>query len=631
MSFVSNHPRVREVINQVVNDPQYKAVSSIPLFSLHQIGLTLFAYTLVLSGMYLAYQGFSLWLVYPMMIFGFYTSFTPLHDATHRSVSSNKHLNDFIGTLSGNLLFPFNNTTMFRYVHLAHHRYVGDQDLDPDEPMVRIPTKYFPFGYWVCFVYDYFVVYWLFTKVWNRTPNRTKAIVAGTVAANLMFSILMFASSYWYEFLIWFFIPNRLAVAYTSFTFSHLPHPDGVHIHEHPFQSTFTMTGNKVILESFWGQKDHSMHHFLPHIPWYKYNKVWDLANGVFLKQNIPQRAVYSAPLPDFKEKMLYSGIVDDGKRMLDAKLTSVKDVAQNIKSFIFEPLDGQSFPAFTAGSHINVTLPSGKIRSYSLVNPTYENNKYQIAVKKEENGRGGSKEMHEKIAVGDHVKISNPKNNFVLYENVKKYMLISGGIGITPLLSMAHRLIETAKHFEFHICAKKEEDIPFKFELENWTFAPNISIHLDENGSSSIDLSKVLAAPDKDTLVYVCGSSGFNQWVRQTATEKGWEKDQIKEELFSLGTSTFDKPKAFELVLSKSGKTITVDEKSTIIDALLMNNIEVEYSCLQGTCGTCVCDVVKGEVDHKDTVLSEEEKLVGNKICLCVSRAKGNQMVIDM
>jgi len=170
MSTATNNLKLREVINQVVNDPQYKSVSAVPLISIPQIGLLLFTITLIFGGIYLASIGVTLWLVYPILIFGFYTSFTTLHDATHRALSSNKYLNDILGTIAGNLQFPFITTAVYRYIHLAHHRYVGDKDLDPDEAMVGIPTKYFPIGYLAVFIYDFFAFSWLLTKVWDRTP-----------------------------------------------------------------------------------------------------------------------------------------------------------------------------------------------------------------------------------------------------------------------------------------------------------------------------------------------------------------------------------------------------------------------------------------------------------------------------
>lgn len=631
MSIITNNLKVREVINQVINDPQYKAVSKVPLISIHQIGLLFLSFLLVLGGIYLAFIGISLWIVYPLQVFGFYTSFTILHDATHRAVSSNKILNDILGTLAGNLLFPFISTALYRYFHLTHHRYVGDKELDPDETMVGIPTKYFPLGYLACFLQEYFVFYWFFTKTWSRTPSNLKIIGIATFIANTIFSIAIFISPIGWEYFLWFFLPSRIGIGITAYLFAHLPHPEGVHWNNHPFQATYKLTGNKFLLSGLWGQENHAMHHFLPHVPWYKYHKTLDLANGIFQKQNIPKRKVFSYPDPDFKKKILKSGVIDDGRKLLNAKVTSICEVADGIKSFTFEPLNGSKFPAFTAGAHINVQLPSSQIRSYSLVNPSYEKNKYQIAVKLEENGKGGSKEMHEAITEGSELLISTPKNNFVLYENVQKYILISGGIGITPLISMAHKLVELDKHFEFHICARAEAYIPFRYELQNWTFAPNTEIHLDKNGKSSIELSNVLAKPDKNTLIYVCGPSGFNNWVKTVGKEKGWEKDQIKEELFAADPLTLIPPKPFEVILNKSGKSFMVAKEQSIIDALLLNNVKVDYTCLQGTCGTCITNVTEGEIDHRDAVLTEEEKMACDKICLCVSRAKHDKIVLDL
>ena len=631
MSITSNNLVVREVINQVVNDPNYRKVSSVPVFSLPQIGLILFSYACVFGSLYfILTSGLSLWIAYPIMIFGFYTAFTPLHDATHRAVSSNKFVNDLLGTISGNLLFPLSNSVGYRYLHLAHHRYVGDKDLDPDEAMVGIPTKYYPFGYLVLFFTDLLWVDWLVFKAWKRTPIKTRINILSMIFGNVLFHVAWFVSPFWYEYLIWFYIPNRLAIGYTAWAFAHTPHPEGMHWHDFPFQSTYTLESNKLYLKSYWGQQHHAMHHFLPHIPWFKYHKAWDLANGVFRTKHIPVRNIFSKPDFTFKERMEKNGILEE-ITSLQVQVTFVEDVASGIKTFVFEPREGETFPDFSAGSHIQVHLPSGKKRMYSLVNPPFEKDRYQIAVKCEPNGKGGSKEMHEVVKVGDRLTISPPRNNFLLYENVQKYILISGGIGITPLLSMAHRLTEIDKHFELHICARKQEEVPFQFELTNWTFAPMVELHLNKNGKTSMDIGKVLATPSPDTLVYVCGPAGFNQWVKDTALDIGWDKEQIKQEVFVMEEQGLAEPTSFEVILQKSGKTLTVKKDETIIDALLYNNIKVDYSCLQGTCGTCITKVLEGKIDHRDAVLSEEEKLEGQKMCLCVSRAKEGKLVIDL
>ncbi|NNL16976.1 MAG: hypothetical protein HKO81_10090 [Flavobacteriaceae bacterium] len=155
MSITINTPKIREVINQVVNDPDYKQVSKVPLFSLHQIGLIILAYTGFIGGIYLhlTFQT-SLWIVYPIMILSSYMAFTPLHDATHRAVSSNKVLNDLLGTISGFILMPFITTPTYRFLHMSHHRYVGDDELDPDSILVAFPTRYFPIGFLILPFFD---------------------------------------------------------------------------------------------------------------------------------------------------------------------------------------------------------------------------------------------------------------------------------------------------------------------------------------------------------------------------------------------------------------------------------------------------------------------------------------------
>lgn len=629
MNSSPNHLELRAAINQVVNDPQYKEVASIPLFSIHQIGLIVFAYTCVFGSifMHLSYD-VPLWMIYPIMIFGFYTAFTPLHDASHKALSSNSFLNDLLGTIAAFLLTPGNNAIGYRYIHMTHHRYVGNKDLDPDELLVHLPTHYFPFGYLVLLVPDILLGYWLFFKIWKRTPTRIKLNILGILVISAAFNIYWLTSPYWYEFLILFFIPNRLGLAYIAYFFSTIQHGDGEIWENHPFQATFKIKGNFFFLKSLLGQANHHFHHFMPHIPWFKYKAVLELANGVFKKQAIPEKSAFEVLDKHFLDKVIEKSAKE--KKTIPIKITAIKDTTKDIKHFSFQAFDGEILPEFTAGSHIIITLPSGKTRAYSLVNPPFDRNQYQIAVKLEPNGKGGSKEMHE-LSVGDTLTISHPKNNFVLYEQVQKYILIAGGIGITPLLSMAHRLTELEKHFELHICAKAMENIPFQYELKHWSFAPNVDIHLNKNGKNSINLSRVLATPDKESLVYVCGPSGFNNWVKDSALELGWQPEQIKQELFSLNPNEFAPTKAFELVLNKWEKTITVEKDLTIIDALLMNNIKVDYTCLQGTCGTCIAHVVEGEVDHRDSVLSETEKMAGEKMCLCVSRAKLDRLVIDI
>lgn len=629
MSITINTPKIREVINQVVNDPDYKKVSEVPLLSMYQIGLIILAYVGFIGGILMhLYWDLTLWVVYPLMGISAYLAFTPLHDATHRAVSSNKLVNDILGSVSAFLLFPFLTTPAYRFLHMSHHRYVGDDEMDPDSILVSIPTRYYPFGFLILPIFDVAWIYWAFTTARYRLP---KPIFRWFVFSSLGFLSFYFAGFYFFgwEFLLLYVIPSRIGLAYTAYTFGTIQHPDGVKWNELPFQSTYLIKGREtsIMVKSLLGQGFHSMHHFLPHVPWYKYHKVWELGNGIFAKQPIPERPLFAPLDKHAKDNFLAASQLE--VTSLSVRVSRIEEVARNIRTFVFESATGEQLPEWTAGSHIDITLPSGAIRSYSLLNPPYERFHYQVAVKKEENGKGGSKELHETVKAGDILEISVPKNNFVLYEKQKRFILISGGIGITPLISMAHRLEDLEKHFEFHICAKEEADIPFTYQLNNWPWAPMVEVHLDKQGASSIDLSTVLASPDPDTLVYLCGPAGFMSWISTTAQEMGWQKDQIKTELFSADLSQMTPPKAFTVELQKSGKTIEVPAHMSIIDAVEMHDVSVDYSCLQGTCGTCVCPVVDGEVDHRDAILNEDEK--ADHICLCVSRAKHDRLTLDL
>jgi len=628
MSITANNIKIREVINQVVNDPEYKKVSSVPVWSIHQISIISLAYLVPVS-LVLAhiYWGLPLIVAYPIMAIFIYAAFTPLHDCTHRAISSNNTINDILGTLSGQVLFPFVTAPAYRYLHLAHHRYVGDKDLDPDEKMVSIPTHYFPFGYLMLFIPEAYWAYWIYKNI-SRIPSNIMVHILITFGLNPLFHVIMFLSPIGYEYLLYFFIPSRLGLWIVAFAFAHSPHPEGIKWNNYPFLTTFKLKSNRLILDALLGQEHHAMHHFLPHVPWYKYFKVWDLANGVFRKQFIPEKNLFSRPDKHFTETYK-AQLIQEEKQTLLARISHIEQVARDVKSFTFEPVDSETFPAFEAGAHIDLHLKSGKVRSYSLVNAPFEKNRYQIAVKKEENGRGGSQEVHETLIEGDQITLSFPKNNFLLYENAERYILISGGIGITPLISMSHRLTELEKHFEFHICVRSMDQIPFQYALENWSFAPNIEYCL--NSRYSLNLSKILGKVDSKTLIYVCGPSGFNQWIKETAQSMGWDKNLIKSEAFHADNNQVKPNKAFNLHLFKSKKTIVVPEDLSIIDSLHFNNITVPYSCLQGTCGTCITDIKGGEIEHRDACLSEDEKIENKKICLCVSRAKGKSLTLNL
>ena len=620
---VTANPAVREVLNQVVNDPAYRDVAKVPLLSAPQ--LVLAALALGIFGLscfgYLA-GWLPLAAAIPLNVLAVYISFTPTHDASHRAVSSNPLLNDFLGTLTGQILLPGINMPIFRAIHLDHHRYAGDEVLDPDIRFVELPKRV---GLPYLMFADLNWLHWYYTNARKRWPASVQKYVLLLLVAFVGLHVAGLASPYWKEFLLLYVIPQRLGLGIVAWCFAHIQHPEGLSWENEPFQCTVFIPGNWLKRAVMFGQADHAMHHMLPHIPWHKYHRVWDLANGVLREQNIPSRGwfetAHDIKLPDPQEVTIRN-----------AAVTEARDIATGVRTYVFEPLTGDHFPSVTAGSHITLHLPSGLARQYSLLNDPAEQDRYQIAVKCEENGRGGSKEVHAELREGGSARIGNPHNNFVLYENAERFVLIAGGIGITPLLAMARRLHRMGRPFELHVCAQSKEKVPFGEELELLPFASSIQVHVDrQDGASSMDLERVLRWPHAGAMIYVCGPAGFMGWVTQNAARMGWPETQIRTESFNAPIGQDIENHPFTLKLEKTGREIEVPADRSVIDTLHHNGIEVDYACLQGTCGTCVTKVIDGEVDHRDAYLSDARKCENNEMCLCVSRAKGDRLVLDL
>lgn len=626
---ITQNAAVREVLLQVTRDPDYADVSKVGLFSPVQMAMVALAFSLFAAGVYGYAAGyFPLFVAISINILAVYISFTPLHDASHRALSSNKVLNDLLGTLSGQLIFPGINMPVFRAIHMDHHRYVGDRERDPDFGLVEVPK-------WIGLPYLAFVdihwLHWYLTKARTRWPDSIRPYVFLLIASFLLVHLVGFLSPYAFEFLMLYVVPQRLGLWMIAYAFAHIQHPEDRTWEEQPFQSTVKITGHRLKRMLLLGQADHAMHHFLPHVPWFKYARVWRLANGVLSDKGVPERGIFTKP------DMCSEPAPDPGFRTVT--VTQAVNVARDVRTFVLAPRRGQDLPRFEAGAHIALRLPSGRVRQYSLLNAPDSTNRYQIAVKREADGRGGSKEVHERLTPGTEVEISAPHNNFVLYENAARYILIAGGIGLTPLLSMAQRLRTLGKPFELHVCARTPEDVPFGEMLNAparadtpWAVGPKAQVHIDAApGQSSIDLEPILAGPGEDTLLYVCGPGGFMDWVTSTARALGWPDAHVQTESFAAPIQPAEDDHAFTLHLERSGRTIEVGADTNVIDALRHAGITPNYACMQGTCGTCVTRVVSGAVDHRDAFLSESEKASQTAMCVCVSRAKGDTLTIDL
>lgn len=294
--------------------------------------------------------------------------------------------------------------------------------------------------------------------------------------------------------------------------------------------------------------------------------------------------------------------------------------------------VDGKALPAFSAGSHVDVQLPGGITRQYSLCNDPKETHRYLIGVLRDPASRGGSQAVHDSVKEGDVLQISAPKNHFGLAHDAKHSLLLAGGIGVTPILCMAERLAITGAAFRMHYATRAPERTAFRSRIAASGFAERVQFHHDNgDAAQKLDLQAVLAAPAAGTHLYVCGPRGFMDAVLATARAQGWPEEQLHYEFFGAEVAKSDSDARFEIKLASSGRIIMVSKDKTVTQALAEAGVEIMMSCEQGVCGTCLTRVLEGVPDHKDSYLTPEEQAANDQFLPCCSRAKTPQLVLDL
>lgn len=304
---------------------------------------------------------------------------------------------------------------------------------------------------------------------------------------------------------------------------------------------------------------------------------------------------------------------------------------AQDIASFELVKPDGSALPGFSAGSHIDVQVPGGLTRQYSLCNDAAEQHRYRIAVLRDAGSRGGSRNMHDAVNEGDTLLISEPRNHFPLV-HAQRTLLLAGGIGVTPLLCMAQRLARIGAEFEMHYCTRSPSRTAFRDEIAASDWAARVQFHFDDGAEAQkLQLEALLARPDAGTHVYVCGPTGFIDWVVKTSERLGWGKDQVHLEYFGAAAQDTAGDRAFQVKIASSGATYEVAADETVVQALQKHGIEILTSCEQGVCGTCITRVLQGECDHRDLYFTDDEKARNDQFTPCCSRAKTEVLVLDL
>ncbi|MEO8778638.1 MAG: PDR/VanB family oxidoreductase [Rhodanobacter sp.] len=303
-----------------------------------------------------------------------------------------------------------------------------------------------------------------------------------------------------------------------------------------------------------------------------------------------------------------------------------------DISTFELVEADGNTLPDFTAGSHIDVHLPSGLTRQYSLCNSATERHRYLIGVLRDPASRGGSTAMHEVVQPGQLLKISAPKNHFPLIEDATRSLLLAGGIGVTPILCMAERLAQIGADFVMHYCARSRDRMAFHQHISRTEFSSNVHFHFDdEEPDQKLDLAVLLNAPQDGLHLYVCGPRGFMDAVLETARAHGWPERQLHYEFFSADVGTSGDNACFEVRLASSGQVVMVPKGKTVVQALAQAGVEILTSCEQGVCGTCLTRVLEGVPDHRDLYLTPEEQAANDQFTPCCSRSKSPVLTLDL
>ena len=316
---------------------------------------------------------------------------------------------------------------------------------------------------------------------------------------------------------------------------------------------------------------------------------------------------------------------------MIEVVVSSRNNEALDICSYELTCAQGGALPEFSAGAHIDVHLPGGLIRQYSLCNHPQERHRYVIGVLRDAASRGGSQSLHEQINSGDRLMISEPRNLFPLVAEGRRSLLFAGGIGITPILCMAEQLAHSGADFELHYCARSSERAAFVERLKGASFADRVHLHFDEQVDSRLDAARVLANPQPDVHLYVCGPSGFMQHVLDSAKAQGWSDGQLHREYFAAAPVDTAGDGTFQVKLGSSGQVFDIPADKTVVQVLESHGVEIAISCEQGVCGTCLTRVLEGVPDHRDLFLTEDEQAANDQFTPCCSRAKSALLVLDL
>ncbi|MDQ0092919.1 MULTISPECIES: PDR/VanB family oxidoreductase [Micrococcaceae] len=321
---------------------------------------------------------------------------------------------------------------------------------------------------------------------------------------------------------------------------------------------------------------------------------------------------------------------VASGAGLLDVVVDAAEHVADQVVSLVLRRIDGESFPEWAPGAHIDVHLGDGLTRQYSLCSDLNDREVLRIGVLRVPDSRGGSEAVHEKLVAGTPLTISAPRNNFPMIDS-RKYLFIAGGIGITPIIPMIEAAEAAGREWRLVYGGRSRHSMAFAQSLEDAYGSTKVNLY-PEDEVGRLDLNAILGMPRAHMLVYACGPGGMLGAIEDLCM--GWPPGALHLERFSadtLGAGSVSAP--FEVELAKAGRIVTVQTNESILDAVEKVGVRILSSCRAGLCGTCETNILSGTPEHRDAVLTEADKDANEVMLVCVSRAAAgcDRLVLDL
>ena len=317
----------------------------------------------------------------------------------------------------------------------------------------------------------------------------------------------------------------------------------------------------------------------------------------------------------------------------LNALVHIMRYEADGVVSVEFRPATPEvDFPAFEAGSHIDLHLPNGLVRSYSLCNPSSDRQRYVVGVLNDKKSRGGSRYVHQQLRVGSTLQISHPRNNFKLEEGAGHSVLVAGGIGVTPIWCMLQRLAAIGKPAELIYCARSRKESAFGEAIAALAAEKGIALtwHFDEEKGGPPDLAGLLGGKGADSHYYCCGPTPMLDNFEKTCEQLGLANAHI-ERFAAVHVEAPSATQSYLVECARSGKTVEVPPGKSILDSLIDAGLNPDHSCKEGVCGACETKVLDGEVDHHDGILTKLERASNKTMMICVSGCKRGPLVLDI